>query len=292
MSMSGMLNRRVYLLLWSAVTVILVACGGDAPSGLADAEPPAVARIEGQVVYRERIMLPPASEVEVQLEDISRPDAVATVMASVMFTPQGGPPFAFSIDYAPADIDKGKQYALRARITDPDGRLRFSNTEYIDPFSGNPVEVLVQAVATTVSPTPTASGTRAGDAEPVAGEVHGEGDSDAAVVWILDTLSGAAAPAGAGGQAVDLQMHPDEGGVTGFAGCNRYRGQFSSDGHSSHGTPIAFADMATTLMACPDGAELERAYLGVLARVDAYRMQGDHLALLAGAEVVATFRPR
>jgi heat shock protein HslJ len=50
--------------------------------------------------------------------------------------------------------------------------------------------------------------------------------------------------------------------------------------------------MAGTLMACPDGEETERRYLQALGRVDAYRMEGDKLALLIGADVVATYTMR
>lgn len=105
----------------------------------------ALAQIEGTVFYRERIALPPHAVVEVQLEDVSRPDAPATVMAVVTLNAKQGPPYAFSIDYRPDQIDSRMTYALRATIR-VDDKLRFINTEYIDPFSGNPVEVLVRGV--------------------------------------------------------------------------------------------------------------------------------------------------
>ena len=41
-----------------------------------------------------------------------------------------------------------------------------------------------------------------------------------------------------------------------------------------------------------EGGELERGYLQMLARVDAFRLQDDTLSLLAGAETLATFRAR
>ncbi len=123
---------------------MLAACGGgNGPGGA-----PGVARIEGNVIYRERMMLPPGAQVEVQLQDISRPDALASVMASVLLTPEGGPPFPFAIEYDPSRIDSRMRYALRATIA-VDGQMLFSSTEYIDPFSGGPtagepVEVLVR----------------------------------------------------------------------------------------------------------------------------------------------------
>jgi len=123
----------------------LLACGGQ-ESASGNGPTMNAARIEGTVFYRERMMLPPGVEVEVQLQDISRPDAMATVLASAVLTPQGGPPYEFGIDYDPAAIVSGMTYALRATIRNDD-QLLFTSTEYINPFQGNPVEILVQRVA-------------------------------------------------------------------------------------------------------------------------------------------------
>ena len=122
----------------------LLACGAE-ESASVDGPTMNTARIEGTVFYRERMMLPPGVEVEVQLQDISRPDAMATVLESALLTPQGGPPYEFVIDYAPAAIVSGMTYALRATITSDD-QLLFTSTEYINPFQGSPIEILVQRV--------------------------------------------------------------------------------------------------------------------------------------------------
>ena len=120
----------------------VLGCGLDSE----EASDVALAQIEGTVFYRERIALPPNAVVEVQLEDVSRSDAPATVMAVVTLNSKQGPPYAFSIDYSPDQIDSRMTYALRATIR-VDDKLRFINTEYINPFSGNPVEVLVRGVS-------------------------------------------------------------------------------------------------------------------------------------------------
>ena len=120
----------------------VLGCGLDSE----EASDVALAQIEGTVFYRERIALPPNAVVEVQLEDVSRSDAPATVMAVVTLNSEQGPPYAFSIDYSPDQIDSRMTYALRATIR-VDDKLRFINTEYINPFSGNPVEVLVRGVS-------------------------------------------------------------------------------------------------------------------------------------------------
>ena len=129
--------------LW--LVAILGACGSD--QGSADlAAAGSAARVEGTVIYRERMLLPPGAEVEVQLQDISKADALASVIATVLFTPEGGPPYHFAIDYDPARIDQRLRYALRATISVGE-QLMFSSTDYIDPFAGSPVEILVQRVA-------------------------------------------------------------------------------------------------------------------------------------------------
>lgn len=123
----------------------LVACGDD-PGPAGPGGSGAMGRIEGTVFYRERMLLPPGVELEVQLQDISRADAMATVLASVTRQPDGSPPYPFVIEYDPAGIDARRRYALRATISRGD-QLLFTSTEYIDPFQGNPVEVMVQRVA-------------------------------------------------------------------------------------------------------------------------------------------------
>lgn len=244
----------------------LAACGdpvSKAPAG-AGGE---MATVEGQVYYRERMLLPPGFEVEVQLQDISRADAMASVLATVTLQPEGAPPYPFSIAYDPATIDPRLRYALRATISRGD-QLLFTTDEYIDPFAGNPLEVLVRRVA-----------------EPVKRDTAAlEGR-----VWVLATLAGERAPAGAGGEPVTLRFDAAEMRAAGFSGCNRYTGGYSREGGTEHGSPLAFKPMAGTLMACQEGSDLERSYLQMLGTVTAFRLDTDTLSLLAGPEVVATF---
>lgn len=134
-----MLSRIVFLLI---VAMVLAGCGAD---GEPASQEMAMAKIEGTVFYRERIALPPHALVEIQLEDVSRPDALATVMTTVTLNSENGPPYAFSIDYDPAQIDSRMTYALRASIR-VDDKLMFTTTDYVDPFSGNPVSVMVRRV--------------------------------------------------------------------------------------------------------------------------------------------------
>lgn len=247
--------------------LLLPGCGGSDPGGPGEAG--SMRQIIGSVVYRERMMLPPNSELEIQLQDVSRADAPASVLASVMITPQGGPPYPFSIDYNPGQIDERMRYALHATIR-LDNRLLFTNTDYIDAFGGNPVEVLVRRVP-----------------EPV---VSSAGPDLLGTNWRLETLLGEPAKPGAGGRQADLQLVAEERRAGGFSGCNRFAGAYESEGDATHGTPLSFGPLAGTMMACAQGSELEQHYLQMLATVSAYRLEGEILSLLRGDQVVATFR--
>ncbi|MEH6633896.1 MAG: YbaY family lipoprotein [Halioglobus sp.] len=264
-----MMGRRYAAGFFVAVVALsgLAGCGagGDDAGGIKEQS---MARIEGAVTYRERMMLPPGAKVEVQLQDISRADALATVLETLLFTPEGGPPYPFSIDYDSRRIDERMRYALRATISVGE-TMMFTSTEYIDPFSGNPVEILVQRVA-----------------EPVRHQGPGlEGQP-----WLLQNLNGEPANLGASDRPVDIQFLADDMRVAGFSGCNRYSGAYSRDGTSAHGSPIMFGPMAGTMMACAEGAELEQTYLQLLAKVTAFRIQGETLLLLSGDTVLASYR--
>lgn len=268
---SNIFGSAVQRLVWLVLVFSMAGCGqGERGRSGAPSGGESMAVIKGQVVYRERMMLPPGAEIEVQLQDISRADALATVMASVLLQADGGPPYAFEIDYDPSRIDQRMRYALRATISDGD-KLLFTSTDYIDPFAGSPVEVLVRRVA-----------------EPVSrGSAALEG-----TVWQLQTLGGEPASPGANGKPVDFQLQAEETRVGGFSGCNRYMGSYTREGESDHGSPLSFGPLAGTMMACADGGELEQRYLKSLAGVTAYTLEGDVLSLLSGGDVVVTFRPR
>jgi copper homeostasis protein (lipoprotein) len=85
-----------------------------------------------------------------------------------------------------------------------------------------------------------------------------------------------------------LVLHSGDGTVTGFGGCNRLTGSYSVDGAS-----IGFSEMASTTMACAEGADTERAFSDALASARSWRMIGEHLDLYDGTgNLVARFEAR
>lgn len=101
---------------------------GIALAGCATASAPTEqsVTVTGSVTYRERIALPPTAEIEARLDDVSLADAPARTLARQSLTSGGRQvPFAFALTVKRSEIDARHSYALAARITDGDGKLKF-----------------------------------------------------------------------------------------------------------------------------------------------------------------------
>jgi len=90
--------------------------------------PPATI-VSGTATYRERMALPPDAVFEATLEDVSRADTAAEVVASTRVTSPAAP-IGFAITVDSARIDSRRRYVVRGRITS-NGQLLFtSDTVY------------------------------------------------------------------------------------------------------------------------------------------------------------------
>ena len=257
----------------SALALILLsltACGQPTTNV------PEIGTIEGEVLYRERILLPPGAQLTVQLEDISQSDAPAVVVVSATQALNGtAPPYPFALEIDSSALQAASQYALRARI-ELDGQVRFTNTDYIDPFADGPLTVMLQGVQQRAPH-------QAQEQAPPVAALEG-------VEWVLVSLEGFETLAGLEGRSPDISFDANEQRASGFSGCNRFTGGYEREGSSEQGAALRFLPMAGTLMACPEGAELERAFLQMLSSVDAFRLAGEELVLLNGYQPVARFR--
>jgi heat shock protein HslJ len=83
---------------------------------------------------------------------------------------------------------------------------------------------------------------------------------------------------------VPITMQFEDGSLHGSSGCNNYFGPVTLDD-----TGFTTGPMATTMMYCPDTAEAEDTYLGLLETVDGWNMDGDHLVLTTGAAETLRF---
>lgn len=98
-------------------------------------------------------------------------------------------------------------------------------------------------------------------------ELGGGGDESLDGEWIMDTRA----------------LRPPtitfaDDGASGFAGCNRWFGQYARDGEG-----LAFSGVGATRMACEQPMmTIESNFLAVLERTQSARVEGDMLILLDG----------
>jgi uncharacterized lipoprotein YbaY/predicted secreted protein len=216
------------------------------------------ATVTGEVLYRERIALPPSARVIVQLQDVSFADAAATVLAEQVIDPAGkGPPYAFTLTYDAAKIDSRFSYAVSADIKDGDKQL-FTNTERYGVITqGNPVsgiQVVVSPVGASIPP-----------ATSLPNELLNRD-------WSLVSLQRAPQDVqNTSGAGVTIRFSAD-GRVSGSAGCNGFGGSYTAGANNS----ITFSQLVSTLRACasPSVNTLEQEYLGALQSVASYALDG------------------
>jgi uncharacterized lipoprotein YbaY len=112
------------LVLTAALTGLVTSGCSMVPKALSggDGDPTRIT-VVGTATYRERITLPPNALFEATLEDVSRADAPATVLAtSRIFPADELPPYRYSLSAPRSQLAPNARVVLRARIT-VEGRL-------------------------------------------------------------------------------------------------------------------------------------------------------------------------
>lgn len=144
-------------------TLALAAC---VPATQVTGSNPTTPTVSGTVTYRQRSALPTGATVTVQLQDVSRADAPATIMGEQQIAMDGkSVPVAYSIAYDPAAIDPRNTYSVAARITDADGKLLFISDTFIPVITRDSPTANVEIVVVPVG----GQGTSTGDTATVSG---------------------------------------------------------------------------------------------------------------------------
>lgn len=101
----------------AALAIPLAACA-TVPSS-AD-----VVTVSGEATYRERIALPPQAVMSVRIEDVSRADSPATVLAEEIMPTNGRQvPLPFSVEVPRDALQGAVRTTARVRIEDGSGQL-------------------------------------------------------------------------------------------------------------------------------------------------------------------------
>jgi putative lipoprotein len=207
--------------------------------------------LKGELMYRERIALPPNAVLSVQLADVSLADASAVVIGERKVAPAGQVPIKFEISFDPAVIRPGMIYALQARITVDDRLLFISDTRHqVDPLSDAPQTIMLKMV--------TSSG------EPAAAPVFGQS-------WLIEYIDGIGVIA-----EPQATFTISEAGKAGGSGpCNVYFATTKVDGST-----IAISDIGSTFKACaPQIMAEEKALFEALAKAASYHVDAGKLVI-------------
>jgi len=234
------------------------------------------AAITGSALYRQRIAIPPSALLHVRLEDVSRQDAPADLLAECTVPAEGRQvPLPFRLEYDPARINPSHRYSVRASIA-VEGRLLFT-TDTAHPVitGGAPMDVTIVLVPATEGNTSPATTQR----------------SDASLVntyWKLLEVGGQAAVVGDNEKEPHMILQIEEQRLAGSSGCNRLIGTYEVTEDQLRLSPTGM-----TMMMCPDDLmQQERALTTALRETTTYRISGQSLDLFDGERLVARFESR
>ncbi|HEU4366380.1 MAG TPA: YbaY family lipoprotein [Candidatus Krumholzibacteria bacterium] len=217
--------------------------------------PKVSAYVTGTVTYLQQMELPPDAEVHVALEDISRADVPARVIAADTIMAGGQQvPVAFSIGYDPGQIEKENTYSIRAEIR-MEGETRFISTQshpVLTRGAGTSAEIVVMALKTEHP-----------DDSPLVG-----------TYWKLIELRGNPVVPGTR-RDPHITFLAENHRVAATGGCNQMTG-----GYVTSDDALTFTPLASTRMACPDVMEQEAALVTAMAATAHYRIEGPALDLL------------
>ncbi|MGR6778455.1 YbaY family lipoprotein [Moritella viscosa] len=259
-----LLNRKM-LLTTAVISTLLMGLSGCATTeqGSAKVEQAVTTQqhsITANVFYRQRIALPPGAQVSLVLEDISKMDVAAEIIAQQTITAVGFPPYKIDLRYNAAKIKPQHRYALRAQI-ELGGQLLFINTEQVDAFSNQsakPTEILVSQVRSEVNGV---------------GKVRLTGTH-----WLLSMLGTEAITADVTLHTPYITFNQDDKKVLGFAGCNRFSGNYDILANS-----VNLTQLSTSRKLCFQQMNLETQFLAVLSETANYKVIDNTLTLYSNS---------
>lgn len=227
-----------------------------AAAALVAAVPAAAQTVTGTVTYRERSALPPEAVLEITVEDVSRADAAAEILARTSMVADGGPPFGFELEVDPARVDQPARLSVRATIRHQDALLFTTDTvaPVLTQGAGTHVDLLLVPVASTAQAAPALTG----------------------IDWRINALGGAPVPPEVHEPAIRFEAGMDAAGFTASVGCNRFGGSARIKGDT-----LTFGPARSTRMACPPPLDAAEAALSdALTDTARWQIDGGTLRLL------------
>lgn len=122
---------------WSACLLFLMACLAACQTDGVPADPEAAVTgfVAGTVTCRPKTILSSAAVLNLQLVERAETELDARIVAEQTTIGPGQPPLRFRLAFPAASIDAGREYTIRARISDA-GRLRYLTTAVYRVLTG------------------------------------------------------------------------------------------------------------------------------------------------------------
>ena len=209
----------------------------------------------GTVTYLPKIALPATAIVTVRLEEVSRADAPANVLATATIPVSGQQvPIAWGFVYDPNWLEPNGRYNLRATITDGGRLIWTSDTATPLPQGGSDqLEIKVVQVAQPAMPSVNLRGT----------------------TWELSSLT-------VGGVQTRVTTKPrptlsfDGARISGNSGCNGFGGSYTQNANR-----LQIGQVISTLKACADNnmMKLEALYFKTLGGTVQFTSDSSNLTL-------------
>ena len=204
--------------------------------------------IAGEVLYRERIALPPDAAVLVHLLDVSLADAASRIISSQTIKPAGQVPIPFKLSFDADRIKPGRTYALQARITVGSTIWFITDTRNtVDPSTvSSPQSLLLKMVHQSETPR-----------------------SEETIfdrTWLAEDIE----QRGVIGTAQSTFRLGSDGKVSGLGACNNY---FSTA--SVNGAKLQIGEIGSTRKLCPPAImDQERKFFEALSKAAGFHFDG------------------
>jgi putative lipoprotein len=208
-------------------------------------------RLQGVVQLRPPFSLPPQAILDVQLLEVSRPDAPGVLIGRSRGVPTGRSPFPLVITVLDGAIQPNGRYVLRATVRDGD-RLLFTTTTAVPVQPDRPLSVRLELQAV--------------DAGPLRG-----------YPWLSVPAASVPAPADAPRREQQFTLDPATQDLSGSGDCNRFAGTYQLAGDR-----LRLLPQVQTQVGCePAVMADDQRFMEALAQVRRWRLDGQgRLALL------------
>jgi putative lipoprotein len=220
----------------------------------------AAGAVSGVATYREPIAMPKNAVFKAMLEDASKTDAAADVVGKAETENPGNPPYHFSISYDLRRIVDNHTYAVRATINIGEQLAFASDTSYPAITRGNGKEVNILLKSVLGHPAPVGSGESRG------------GAALENTNWSLTRLGPKDIATNDNQRSPYILLDPAGSRVSGSGGCNHLSGTYHVDKQT-----IRFGPTGLTMMACPNGMDVEKEFMEALGETRKWKIQDNEL---------------